>query len=551
MAMLTPKSAPALDPITVNPSLRDWLGSAEHAGLKGKKLLVALRIVDDELIDSVQELRELRTKGRLVEVFTQQGLRLAIENAIDKMEKKPEMKMDTNVETNMEKHDSGGGENGWGEDGSASDLPADTDTKESKSKRRLSQVGMQMLKDAQKTRENGLESPCRTKGLSERKRSDLDEELVTHRSRSTSGAVIKKSRARKNERRSSTDRRCELSLPRCASTDSIDATDLVELNENAMDLHLGGLGAAGTDGVPLPTSRVRASSRDIGRRGSSTLDLLAETAFDVGASKVSTQDLEVPLDRKSSFERMAADWSDRSHPVQLPPRHPPSKLEQPQAPSPLPLKLVHERTDGVGERKSSLERILNGVGERKSSLERIFGEGESFGSSPPHKSSFEGWMSELSPPEDSPPAPTSDSQQMSQQQLYQQQQRQYYHHQLHQHPQLPKHEEATVVDAEAEREAKQQREIRQMRRQMREMERQMQQQAQQVQQVQQVQQAQQVFTLASGGQSATQQRELSQEQAQPAVAGGEGAESTEGVEATEGTWMKRLLDGYFTKEHIY
>jgi hypothetical protein len=31
-------------------SLKEWLGSAQHAGLEGKKLEVALNIVDDELI---------------------------------------------------------------------------------------------------------------------------------------------------------------------------------------------------------------------------------------------------------------------------------------------------------------------------------------------------------------------------------------------------------------------------------------------------------------------------------------------------------------------
>jgi hypothetical protein len=210
---------------SANPTLRHWLGSAEHAGLKGKKLQVALRIVDDELIETVQELQELRTKGRLAEVFKQQGLRLAVENAMDKKE------------GNVEKTRYSGG----GEDGSASDILPALSLIPTKSKRRLSQVGMQMLKDAEKSRG---------------KRPDLDEELVTHRSRSTSGAVIKKSRARKNERRSSIEeaeenvvaaavasasaayRRNEVSLPRCASTDSIDATDLVLLDESELDLHL-------------------------------------------------------------------------------------------------------------------------------------------------------------------------------------------------------------------------------------------------------------------------------------------------------------------------
>ena len=70
-----------------------------------------------------------------------------------------------------------------------------------KSKRRLSQLGTQMLKDAEAV---VARSPSPTKML-ERKRSDLDREMVTNRSRSTSGAVIKKLRARPNERRSSTD----------------------------------------------------------------------------------------------------------------------------------------------------------------------------------------------------------------------------------------------------------------------------------------------------------------------------------------------------------
>jgi hypothetical protein len=103
-----------------------------------------------------------------------------------------------------------------------------------KTKRRLSQVGMQMLEDA-----DGPGSPRRmgsataavlqrkrsNQGMIQRKRSDLDQEMVTNRSRSTSGAVIKKSRARPAERRNSTD-----------------ATDLVLLDDNSLDLDLEGLG---------------------------------------------------------------------------------------------------------------------------------------------------------------------------------------------------------------------------------------------------------------------------------------------------------------------
>jgi hypothetical protein len=82
-----------------------------------------------------------------------------------------------------------------------------------------------MLKDADGTGSHRVAPANAAQAVLQRKRSDLDQEMVTSRSRSTSGAVIKKLRARPAERRN-----------------SVDATDLVVLDAHELDLGLDGLG---------------------------------------------------------------------------------------------------------------------------------------------------------------------------------------------------------------------------------------------------------------------------------------------------------------------
>jgi hypothetical protein len=60
--------------------LHTWLVTA--AGLKGKKFEAARAACDDHLLESVEELRELRGEGKRSQVFEQVGVKLAIERAL-------------------------------------------------------------------------------------------------------------------------------------------------------------------------------------------------------------------------------------------------------------------------------------------------------------------------------------------------------------------------------------------------------------------------------------------------------------------------------------
>ena len=69
--------------------MRAWLGQEQKQGrFTAKKLDAASKAIDAELISSVDELVALRNKGRLSTVFKQQGVLLAIEEALERIQPK-------------------------------------------------------------------------------------------------------------------------------------------------------------------------------------------------------------------------------------------------------------------------------------------------------------------------------------------------------------------------------------------------------------------------------------------------------------------------------
>ena len=80
-APAAPVPAPAPAPAAAaDPALEAWF--EESLGFGGKKLKTALQICEDELIETVAEIRSEHNKGKLEALFPQAGLRTVIEDAL-------------------------------------------------------------------------------------------------------------------------------------------------------------------------------------------------------------------------------------------------------------------------------------------------------------------------------------------------------------------------------------------------------------------------------------------------------------------------------------